>query len=189
MTSPPDLSHNPFFILGISPSPWVDPVELEARYDALCREAATTSVIDTQALHQARTELARPSRRLHHLLEFLGREKQRGSVIEPDLLALFQEMGPLMAAADDGSRKLATAQSELAKAILFPKIILLQKQLTSLRENLDSLLAELDSQLQLLALGPWQEQGDRLQQLQTRAGFLEKWIQQAQQKWMSLVPG
>jgi hypothetical protein len=187
MTEGTGGSPDPFTLLRLERTPWLDPDLLNRSYDEACREAAANGQHDTSALHAARQDLATPSRRLALLFHIEGWERLRISAIDPALMDLFQQLSPLMAEAAETSRKLDNAKTELAKALLFPEARRLQNELARHREALSTLLEELEEQLRSLSTGDWKTSRDTLAALQNKAGFLEKWHDQARQKWMALV--
>lgn len=197
MDSTPDSSRPEAFdayaTLGLERSLVLDGSLLESAWRELSKahhpDQSTGDTERSATLNRAHETLRSPSARLRHWLELRDVEIGRQAAIEPALMDLFSEIGPLLQDADEILRKRQSTSSSLARALLAESEMAIQRRLQSLLGRLQGELTSTQDRFPPLETAV--DSGNASEAIATlaRLGFLEKWQRQVQERLMNLIAG
>ncbi|MBB5353650.1 hypothetical protein HNR46_003911 [Haloferula luteola] len=98
-----------------------------------------------ERLQQALACLIDPGARLRHWLELEGREGELRGAVGPGVMDFFSSIGPVLQEADGLLKEREGAQSQLARALLEPRIQECREKLEGIQEQLDVAREERES--------------------------------------------
>jgi curved DNA-binding protein CbpA len=141
-----------FALLGQRRVPWLDSAALKEAYHQRTLQshpdtATPNSASDFAELNEAYQVLQDPKRRLHHLLSLENGEPPADQSIPQELQELFLLIGALTQRANALLEKIRTASNALSRSLLKPQIVELEKEVSSLRENVRNLSDDANVQL------------------------------------------
>lgn len=174
-----------FALLGLPRTAALDEAALQAAWHARSREVHPDQPCGSAALaaevNAAYETLGAPEKRLKHLLE-LHEVPWRTIPVQPDVMELFMQLGPVLQNAAGLVKKKHSAASALAKALLAP-------QEMEMRERLEELAAGIEARREaILAVLPSGEADlATLQIHQATLAYLAKWQGQIREALLALM--
>jgi curved DNA-binding protein CbpA len=184
---------NAFALLGLPRAAALDPDALQQAWLAASRAAHpdqpggdATEAAEINAAHET---LLSPEKRLKHLLE-LHQTPWRAIPIDDTMMAIFNQLGPLLQSVAGLLKRRQTAASALAKALLAPEEMRLREQLEELGMQLEAQRTALLETLPALDAGL--AAGDstvltELQTMQAKLSYLAKWQAQVRESLLGLM--
>jgi hypothetical protein len=197
-----------FAVLGITPRPWVEPEEIQARFLAVSapthpdrfHEAGKESLAEaTQRFTQINAAyqcLRLPGECLRHYLDLRGVIHTKGvHPIPPNLLELFRQVSATCREIDAVLQQKAQAQAPLLKAQAFAAGTRLNQRLEEtrreLQQHLNAVTAELQADSRTLTAtsgcAPSAADLARWESCWNRLSFLRKWQAQLDERRMKLL--
>jgi curved DNA-binding protein CbpA len=183
-----------FALLGQPRRPWLDEEILKQKFFALSTSVHPDRVhhlpeAEKKAAHEHYTELnaaynclREPKERLRHLLELhSGRKPAQVQQVPGNLVELFFEIGEATRAADEFLKRKAPVMSPLLLVNLFDEGQNISERLTALRDNLNARQNQFTAELQSFN-EQWQQEIERLEQIQQTLGYLHRWNAQLQER-------
>lgn len=170
---------NCFALLGLEPSPTVDPGELQDRY----HERLKAAIADAADLHRAFETLREPLKRLAHLLELAGAAPVRSGVLPETMMALFSRLAPQLQSSARLLEESRRASSALTRALLAEREVAAQLEL---QRALGELNRQRDEVLDGLA-GVQASDVEALRRGHGQLAFLEKWRAQVQEQLLQFL--
>lgn len=188
-----------FALLDEPRQPWVDEEALKAKFFARSTAVHPDRVHDLpepekKAAQEHYTELnaaynclRTPKERLRHLLELeTGRKPAQVQEVPSALVELFFEIGQATRTADEFLKRKASVTSPLLMVNLFDEGQNISERLTALRDNLNARQSQLANELRDLN-DHWQQNLDRLEQIQQTLSYLHRWSVQLQERIVQLA--
>ena len=188
-----------FALLDEPRQPWLDEETLKAKFFALSTSVHPDRVhalpdTERKTAHDHYTQLnaaynclREPKERLRHLLELkVGRKPAPVQQVPADLVELFFEIGHATRAADEFLKRKATVTSPLLLVDLFDEGQSVSERLAGLRDNLTARQNQLTNELKTLN-NDWQQQLERLEQIQQTLSYLHRWTAQLQERIVLLT--
>ena len=188
-----------FALLNEPRQPWLEEETLKAKFFALSTSVHPDRVhalpdTERKTAHDHYTQLnaaynclREPKERLRHLLELkVGRKPAPVQQVPADLVELFFEIGHATRAADEFLKRKATVTSPLLLVDLFDEGQSVSERLAGLRDNLTARQNQLTNELKTLN-NDWQQQLERLEQIQQTLSYLHRWTAQLQERIVLLT--
>jgi curved DNA-binding protein CbpA len=190
---PPDY----FVLLDQPRRPWLDPEHLKAKHQQLtlalhpdisAGEATKWEAVNSQsfsAINEAYRVLSDPKQRLGHLLGFERHTPSSSGSVPNELVELFAKIGDYIRDADDLLKKMADANSALAKSLLQPQVLNEQRRGSELLDQLQRLSDNALNELRRLD-DLWDEQREQviepLEDLYRNFAYLSRWTEQLRER-------
>jgi curved DNA-binding protein CbpA len=183
-----------FALLSLPPRAALDDETLQQAYIQASRNAHPDQeggdAALSAALNAALETLKSPATRLKHLIEQHSQTPWRPVPLEPALMSLFEQLGPLLQQSALFLSRKQAASTALAKALLASEEMRWREALESLNEQLEqhwqqlqAALPECDARLAAGDDRVWAE----LQSLQARFAYLQKWRSQIRERLLGLM--
>ncbi len=188
---------NLFSALGFPLSLSLEETEIESSWRDRTREFSEStessgfgSSEDDNALaelHEARSVLLDPGKRIAHWLELHEVETSRAAVMSADLMDLFGSLSGTLSQTDDFLSRHRDAHSAIGRALLTKEAVQTQLELQSKMQAIQAMKAEAASSFPNLDADG--SRGDFSNALSTwqRLRFLSKWESQCQERLLSLL--
>lgn len=180
-----------FALLAQPRSPWLDPDELKQIFHARTLQAHPDAQTDGGAgaefveLNEAYQTLRDPKRRLQHLLSLSGQVANERSAIPPkEIEDLFSTVAELTQRADAVMQKAAAASTALSASLVKSEMLAVQKELETNLARLGELQAQATAELRNLG-DQWQSSD--LENLYLRFSYLNRWIDQLEERRVRLT--
>lgn len=188
------MSEDCFQLLGLPPRASLDEEVLQKAYLAATRDCHPdqTGSDGSQSadLNAALETLRSPVTRLKHLIEKHSQTSWRAIPLEPELMASFEKLGPLLQRSQAFSTRKKAASTALARALLSSEEMQLREALEALNESieeqwqqLESSLSASDTRLQNADPTVWAD----LQAIQAKFAYLNKWRTQIREQLLNLM--
>lgn len=186
-----------FATLGLPRAAALDEEALKQAYTSRSRDAhpdqGTGDEKQSTELNTAFEILSAPEKRLKHLIKLEADEAARAwktIPLDTTMMSLFDKLAPFLHSIGDYTRKKQSATSALAKALLSGEEMRLREtaeeraaELTTLREELEALLPDIDARRTTGDAGVMRD----MQILQAKLAYLAKWQSQVREAFMALV--
>ena len=187
-----------FALLGEPRRPWLDEDELKSKFFALSTSvhpdrAHSLPKKEKKAAHERYTELnaaynclREPKERLRHLVELCrGTKAAHVQQVPSTLVEIFFEIGKVCREADEFLKRKASVTSPLLLVNLFEEGQALSERLMNLRQDVASRQEQFVAELKQLN-GNWEQNLDRLQEIQQTLSYLHRWSAQLQERIVQL---
>ena len=176
-----------FVELGVERDLRVTEEELRERFDQLSAERHPDAGGTSEGfarLREAHEILRRSATRLRHWLELEGYPAERVGSVPEEVAGLFGEVGALLSRAQALVRKVAEAQSALARSLAERERMELSEELESARAGLEERRVVLEERLP-----GFQDCGavacvEEAQEVAASLAFLERWEAQVREAWV-----
>jgi len=188
-----------FALLDEPRQPWLDEETLKAKFFALSTAVHPDRVhalpeVEKKTAHDRYTQLnaayhclREPKDRLRHLLELtVGRKPAAVQQVPADLVERFFEIGQGTRAADEFLKRKAAITSPLLLVELFDEGQNISERLGQLRDDLTARQTHLTNELRALN-NHWQQDLDRVEQIQQSLSYLHRWGGQLQERIVQLM--
>ena len=172
-----------FALLGEARRAWLDPEELKKQYFARVRERPADA-----ELNEAFRVLSEPKLRLHHLLVLAGADLTAGRPVPPATVELFWDTGAVLREIERWLLRKREAGSALARALLQPDRLKLEKRLDELEEKLRAAYA---AELAQLPRGEvdWPNEMARMMERYDAMAYLTRLLEQTAEKKFQFSSG
>lgn len=174
-----------FALLGLPETLILEAASVEDSWRTLTRNEPSGSL--EPDLNRARATLLDPVTRLAHWLELRAPDARVDRTIEPALMDLFSEIGPVIKTTDDLLNRHRKATTALARAVLTREAIAAQLRIQQLLQRLQalktSLIERFDAIEAAVGNGCFDEATKSLGQLK----FLSRWEEQCRERLLSLI--
>jgi curved DNA-binding protein CbpA len=167
-----------FALLDQPRVPWLNPDALKEVFHRKTLEQHPDSAASDDGtfaeLNQAYQILQDPKRRLHHLLSLENRAPSAQQPGPQDLQELFLRIGELNQSVTRLLTKMREASSPLSKSLLRAEVVAAQKEVSDLRDKVQTLNDAAEQRLRKVDAGEF----DELSLLYQRFAYLGRWSAQ-----------
>lgn len=190
---------NFFSALGFPPSLVLDESKIESAWRDRTRHVSgsaespdpaaggTGKDLDLTLLHEARSVLLDPGKRIAHWLELSGVAISRAAAMDPDLMDLFGSLGETLSRTDDFLSRHRSTSSAVGRALLTREAVSVQLELQEKMQVIQKMKQDTVSAFPSLeAEGKAGEYSHAVATWQ-RLRFLGKWESQCQERLLSLL--
>ncbi len=189
-----------FALLEQPRQPWLEPEELKQAFHAKARSAHPDAQASEAGLHrpdesgfaainEAYQVLLSPKRRLHHLLSLAGHPPVAGGNVPHEIEERFLAVATLLQEAEAVVRKLGVATTPLSRSLVQPALFELRNRLTAMLEDLKTVSAAANTELQR-ANKVWNGEvtasNSSLDHLYFQFAYLDRWLAELREKCTQL---